>query len=464
MAVSFRRAVNGAPRPWGRPEGRHGFGFLAVVVFLVVTGVFGSGGAARAVPADSARLTPVVRAVRAAAPAVVNITSARFAERGRLSPLERFFGPLPDRLEGGARQKRVSLGSGVIVDGGRGLVLTNAHVVAGGDEIMIHLQDGRDFPARLLGAEPDFDLAVLEIRGASGLPSARLADTGDLMPGETVIAIGNPFGFTHTVTTGVISALGRSIRNEGGMLTDLIQTDAAINPGNSGGPLLDLDGRLIGINTVLDARGEGIGFAIPAGKARRVLEDIMAGSRAAPLWLGLLGQDVDGRTAQALGLDAAGVLVREVVPGTPAAGAGIEAGDVLLSLNGTTLRDGRDLVNALRNQTSGERVRVALRRAGTTRALELTPAPLEDAATRRLLERRWGFAVRDGRGGSVVATVRPDGPSAFLRPGDGVAGAAGRRVRSQKELLEVFRRERLAPEAVLQIVRDGRVYQARLVP
>ncbi len=464
MTGSFRRAVNGAPRPWGRPEGRHGFGFLAVVVFLVVTGGFGSGGAARAVPADSARLTPVVRAVRAAAPAVVNITSARFAERGRLSPLERFFGPLPDRLEGGARQKRVSLGSGVIVDGGRGLVLTNAHVVAGGDEIMIHLQDGRDFPARLLGAEPDFDLAVLEIRGASGLPSARLADTGDLMPGETVIAIGNPFGFTHTVTTGVISALGRSIRNEGGMLTDLIQTDAAINPGNSGGPLLDLDGRLIGINTVLDARGEGIGFAIPAGKARRVLEDIMAGSRAAPLWLGLLGQDVDGRTAQALGLDAAGVLVREVVPGTPAAGAGIEAGDVLLSLNGTTLRDGRDLVNALRNQTSGERVRVALRRAGTTRALELTPAPLEDAATRRLLERRWGFAVRDGRGGPVVATVRPDGPAAFLRPGDGVAGAAGRRVRSQKELLEVFRRERLAPEAVLQIVRDGRVYQARLVP
>lgn len=464
MAVSFRRPVDGAPRPWGPPDGRPGFGFLAVVVFLVVTGVFCSGGAARAVPADSARLTPVVRAVRAAAPAVVNITSARFAERGRLSPLERFFGPLPDRLEGGARQKRVSLGSGVIVDGGRGLVLTNAHVVAGGDEIMIHLQDGRDFPARLLGAEPDFDLAVLEIRGASGLPSARLADTGDLMPGETVIAIGNPFGFTHTVTTGVISALGRSIRNEGGMLTDLIQTDAAINPGNSGGPLLDLDGRLIGINTVLDARGEGIGFAIPAGKARRVLEDIMAGSRAAPLWLGLLGQDVDGRTAQALGLDAAGVLVREVVPGTPAAGAGIEAGDILLSLNGTTLRDGRDLVNALRNQTSGERVRVALRRAGTTRALELTPAPLEDAATRRLLERRWGFAVREGRGGPVVATVRPDGPAAFLRPGDGVAGAAGRRVRSQKELLEVFRRERLAPEAVLQIVRDGRVYQARLVP
>lgn len=443
---------------------RHCLRLSALFFLLAWLGVVVLGSAeARAVSSESARLTPVVRVVRAAAPAVVNITCAHFAERGRLSPLERFFGPLPDPLEGGGR-KRVSLGSGVIVDGSRGLVLTNAHVVSGGDEIMIHLQDGRDFPARIVGAEPDFDLAVLAIQGASGLPSARLADTGDLMPGETVIAIGNPFGFTHTVTTGVISALGRSIRNEGGMLTDLIQTDAAINPGNSGGPLLDLDGRLIGINTVVDARGEGIGFAIPAGKARRVLEDIMAGSRATPLWFGLLGQDVDRRTAQALGLDAAGVLVREVVPGTPAATAGVQAGDILLSLNGMTLRDGRDLVNALRNQMPGEGVRVALRRAETTRTLTMTPVPLEDTLAHRLLERRWGFAVRDGKGAPVVTAVRPDGPAPFLRTGDIVAGAAGRRVTSQKELLDVFRRERLAPEIIFQIVRNGRLHQARVTP
>ena len=418
---------------------------------------------ALAVPAGSARLTPVVRAVQAAAPAVVNITSASHAGRERLSPLERFFGPLPDRL-GGQGGKRVSLGSGVIVDGARGLVLTNAHVVAGGDEIMVHLQDGRDFPARVLGAEPDFDLAVLEVRGASGLPSARLADAGDLMPGETVIAIGNPFGFTHTVTTGVISALGRSIRNEGGMLTDLIQTDAAINPGNSGGPLLDLDGRIIGINTVLDARGEGIGFAIPAGKARRVLEDIMAGSHSAPLWLGVLGQDVDGRTAQALGIEPAGVLVREAVAGTPAARAGIRAGDILLSLNGAGLRDGRDLVNALRNQMPGERVRLSLRRGDATRNVELTPAPLEDATARRLMERRWGFAVKGGKGAPVVSSVTADGPASFLRPGDAVAGAAGRRTATPEDVLDVFRRERLAPEVILQVVRGGRLHQARLVP
>ena len=432
---------------------------LLLLVFLAAGSALG----APAIPASSARLTPVVRVVQAAAPAVVNITSALPAERGALSPLERFFGPLPDRL-GSQGRKRASLGSGVIVDGGRGLVLTNAHVVAGGGEIMVHLQDGRDFPARVLGAEPDFDLAVLEIRGAPGLPSARLADTGDLMPGETVIAIGNPFGFNHTVTTGVISALGRSIRNEGGMLTDLIQTDAAINPGNSGGPLLDLDGRIIGINTVVDARGEGIGFAIPAGKARRVLDDIMAGSHSAPLWLGVLGQDVDGRTARALGIEPAGVLVREAVAGTPAARAGIMAGDILLSLNGTALRDGRDLVNALRNQMPGESVRVALRRKDGTRTVTLTPAPLDDAAAGRLMERRWGFSVKDGKGAPLVASVREGGPADFLRPGDNIAGIDGRRVGSHKELVDVFRRERLAPEVILQVVRQGRLYQARLLP
>ena len=166
-------------------------------------------------------------------------------------------------------------GSGVIVDGKRGLVLTNAHVIAGGDEVMIHLQDGRQFPAVVKGAEPDFDLAVLEIQGPHDLPAVPLGDSSDLMPGETVIAIGNPFGFNHTVTTGVVSALGRTIRSESGVFTDLVQTDAAINPGNSGGPLLNLEGRLVGINTAVHARGEGIGFAIPVNKARRVMDDLV---------------------------------------------------------------------------------------------------------------------------------------------------------------------------------------------
>lgn len=455
-----------------------------------------SGPQARSSPlpaaADDARVTPVVRAVRAVAPAVVNITSASYTRAGRLTPLERFFGgrhglpEFPDGsglpgplnpLDSAPRQKRVSLGSGVLVDGRHGLVLTNAHVVSGGEEIMVHLQDGRDFQASIRGVEPDFDLAVLELampgarrgadaaRDAATLPSAPLGDSGDLMPGETVIAIGNPFGFGHTVTTGVVSALGRAIRNDTGMLTDLIQTDAAINPGNSGGPLLDLTGRLIGINTVVDARGEGIGFAIPAAKARRVMEDILSGGRAGQLWLGVLGQGVDNRTARALGLkEAGGLLVDAVLPGTPAAGAGLRAGDIIRSINGAALRDQRDFVNALRNQAGGERLHLRVLRGTTRLDVAVTPAPLDDAAARTLMERRWGIRTRQGEGGPEVASARADGPASFLRQGDGIAGAAGSRVRSEEELLRVFRRERLAPEVILHIIRDGRACYARLEP
>ncbi len=206
------------------------------------------------IPNDSPRLTPVVRAVNAVAPAVVNITTARVVERN--------FNPFPGLMDDEAaremfpglptqRQTRRSLGSGVIInpDGGHpGIVLTNAHVIAGATGIAVHLLDGRSLDAELLGSDTDFDIAVLRVPGAQNLPAVKMATSSDLMPGETVIAIGNPFGFAHTVTTGVVSALGRSIKVEQGMITDLIQTDTAINPGNSGGPLLNIMGELIGIN------------------------------------------------------------------------------------------------------------------------------------------------------------------------------------------------------------------------
>ncbi|MDR0239713.1 MAG: trypsin-like peptidase domain-containing protein, partial [Deltaproteobacteria bacterium] len=196
----------------------------------------------------SPRFTPVVRAVQQTAPAVVNITSTRTLQRRSASAFDLFF---PELFPGGPREQqgRVSLGSGVIVDGAKGLVLTNSHVSLGGGDIKVRLQDGREFDAELAGAEPDFDIALLLLKGASQLPSVRMGDSDDIMPGESVLAIGNPFGFTHTVTTGVVSALGRTIRGERGLFTDLIQTDAAINPGNSGGPLLNILGELIGINT-----------------------------------------------------------------------------------------------------------------------------------------------------------------------------------------------------------------------
>lgn len=423
---------------------------------------------AAALDESSPRLTPVVQAVRATAPAVVNITSTHRMEAQRLSPLEQFWGhemfglPPSNRP---LRQKRVSLGSGVIVDGTQGLVITNAHVIAGGDEVMVHLLDGREFPATVKGADSDFDIAVLEIQGATRLPAVRLGNSSDIMPGETVIAIGNPFGFTHTVTTGVVSALGRTIRNKNGAFTDLIQTDAAINPGNSGGPLLNLEGVLIGINTAVDTRAEGIGFAIPVNKARHVMEDLMAAGRVVPLWLGLELQDVDARTAMALGLrGSGGALVTGVYAGSPAARAGLDVGDVLERINGTPLRNRRDYLDILRNQTQGSVLHLQLIREGRVIPLAVRPEPLDDADAQTIMERRWGFQAVPTRRGVSIGQVRPDGPTSFLRRGDMITAVGTTAVRSIEDLLHAFRRERMSGQVLLQIVRGSRGYYARLVP
>lgn len=410
------------------------------------------------------RLTPVVQAARAAAPAVVNITSSH-TDRG--SALERFFGLELDpfgRFADQTRRNRVSLGSGVIIDGKKGLVLTNAHVIAGGDEIRVRLQDGRDFPARVKSMEPDFDIAILEISGAPELPAIPLGDSSDLMPGETVIAIGNPFGFGHTVTTGVVSALDRAIRSGGGMLTDLIQTDAAINPGNSGGPLLNIEGSLIGVNTAIDARGEGIGFAIPVNIARRVMDGMIRGGGIKPLWFGIMAQNVDQRMARALDLrEPGGVLVREVIKNTPAGKAGIVAGDVILSANNARIRDTRDYINLLRNLDGTSKTRVDLLRDGRHFNLELAPEPFGDKEAAALMEKRWGFSARESDGRVAIASINKIGPANFLKKGDLIRAVGEEEVRNTGELLQAFRRWRMSPQILLLIERAGKTYYARLV-
>ena len=419
---------------------------------------------------NSPRMTPVVRAVQAVAPAVVNITSTHMIQGQYLSPLEQFFGPgfglSPDFGGPSPRnQKRESLGTGVIVDGKKGLVLTNAHVIAGGDEVMVRLLDGREFPAIVRGADPDFDIAVLEIRAPQNLPAVRLGDSDDVMPGETVIAIGNPFGFSHTVTTGVVSALGRTIRNRNSAFTDLIQTDAAINPGNSGGPLLNLEGVLIGINTAVDARAEGIGFAIPVNKARRVMADLVDSGKVAPLWIGLDVQDVDVQTAMALGLkNARGVLINMVFPGTPADTAQIRPGDILDTINATPVRDRRDYLDILRNQTPDAKLRLGLRRDGRAVTAEVVPAPFTDENARALMEKRWGFSAVQTSGGVVVNSVNKQGASSFLRKGDAITAVGANPVREMSDLLQAFRRERMAGQVLLQVMRNGKGYYARIMP
>ena len=259
----------------------------------------------------------MVRAVRKVSPAVVNISS-EYEVRKQVSPFsgyrmdpffdsffKDFFDPGNER-----RYTRNSLGSGVIIDGQRGFILTNAHVVEKTGTIRVVLNDQEEYAAQVVGADPDSDLAVLRIESKTPLPAIDMGDSDNLMIGETVIAIGNPFGFSHTVTTGVISALNRSFRIDDRVFQDFIQTDASINPGNSGGPLLNINGELVGINTAIYAKAQGIGFAIPINKAKRIINDLIRYGEVIPAWIGITVQDIDKRLAKYLKMqEAGGVLV-----------------------------------------------------------------------------------------------------------------------------------------------------------
>lgn len=401
--------------------------------------------------AESMRKTPVVAVVANAAPAVVNLTCSSRNLNARNS-LEMFF----DNGFGIMRKKRTSLGTGVIVDGNAGHILTNAHVIAGADEIMAHLQDGREFPAKVLGVEPDFDLAVLTIEKDAPLPSIPFGDSAEIMPGETVIAIGNPFGFNHTVTTGVVSATNRTLRSEAGLMTDLIQTDAAINPGNSGGPLLNLDGEFIGINTVIDGRGEGLGFAIPSNKAKAVLGRLALHEVPPHLWLGLHGANLRGARD-------AGMQITKIYKGLPASNAGLKKGDIITRINSVPIRDTRDYLDMLRNFTKPEPIKIEYKRDNKINNLTMRPEFLELREAEKLLEQLWGFTTEETRNGVAISNIQPDGPASFLRRGDVIISVNQTPAATKKELLNAFLRERLAATPILGIIRGNGNYYARLV-
>ena len=427
-----------------------------------------------ALAADRAvRVTPVVTAVKAVAPAVVNITSARTVERRRsLGPFfeddffRQFLGP---GFPGGQveRQTQESLGSGVIIDGAKGLVLTNAHVIAGGSSIKARLLDGRVLDAKLVGADPDFDLAVLRLTGKAPLPQAVMGDSGDIMIGETAIAIGNPFGYTNTVTTGVISAVGRSLKHEGGAYTDLIQTDTAINPGNSGGPLVNLAGEVVGINMAIQAGAEGIGFAIPINKARRVVAQLVGGGRVTPAWLGLTGQDVDARTAQYFGLDRPrGMLIAAVVPESPAAKAGLRPGDLIVGLAGADLGGKDEYIGALRTSPVGEPLALVIRRGEQESKLSLNPEPFTDREALAVARDRWGLVAGPAAGGrGLVATeVVPGSPAAKLglRPGDLIVQIGGEQLPDAAAFSRAVYANRMHRVVLLLVGRGGQGYYARM--
>lgn len=314
------------------------------------------------IPADE---NAVIMARRKVAPAVVYIDTVRTVTGGSIPEVFRDLLPgFNSPFEGQKREQR-GTGSGFIIDP-TGHILTNEHVVHGADQLMVTLKDGRKYPGRVVGADQKTDLAVVKI-DAKNLPYAELGDSNVLEPGQWVVAIGNPFGFHETVTFGIISALGRSLENpdESGYL---IQTDAAINPGNSGGPLIDLNGRVVGINEAILSNAQGMGFAIPINLARTNLTELIQKgkiTRPPTPWIGIAMLPLNEELVNYLKIDfKTGVYVESIADQSPAAKAGLKAGDVIKSLNRTVMDSPETLVKTVKSMKVGQEAALLVWRDG----------------------------------------------------------------------------------------------------
>jgi Do/DeqQ family serine protease len=378
------------------------------------------------------RRTATVQVVEKVGPSVVNVTTERAVRSGPFRPFgdpffDRFF---RDFFESRVPETSQSLGSGVVIDA-EGHVLTNEHVVSRADSIRVTLADGREFAATLIGAEPNVDLAVLELADAKRVPFTAPGSSADLLVGEPVIAIGNPFGLSNSVTTGVVSALNRSVRTEDRVYHGFLQTDASINPGNSGGPLLNAEGGLVGINTAVYQGAQGIGFAIPIDVAKRVVRELLTKGEVSPVWLGIDVQDLDGRIAEVMELPRrlSGALVSRVREDGPAAGSGVARGDVILRVDGAPLRSAREFYEHLERATSGQPLALTLWRAGAERSVSVAAEPIPEARIRELGEQLLGMRLAAAaEGGLRVESVRADSGAARIgiQAGDRILGVNGR--------------------------------------
>jgi len=402
-------------------------------------------------------------------PAVVNIRSLVNVPDQR-----DFFGHL---IEGGLRP--LGVGSGVIVSPD-GYVLTNNHVVAKADVLRVSLPDGRQFDADIVGTDSETDLAVIKIH-ASGLVAAELGDSDDLHVGDWVLAMGSPFGFANTVTAGIVSAKARSgVGPNKSKYQEFIQTDAAINPGNSGGPLVNLDGKVVGINSVIATRSGGsvgIGFAIPAVMVRSVMDSIIRTGRVARGWLGVSTTDLEelepDRIAE-LGVGSTdGVLVASVIHDSPAQRAGIQPGDVITAVNGSPVPDARQLVNRVALTAPGTEATLRVIRDGHPIGLRVVLGDLNDYEARmvggtRLAEaglivktvdeamlRELGYRSIEG---VAVLDVESGSPAdeAGLQPSDVIVAVNGQQVRNAAQLSKLIERADLARGVKLWAIRGGR--------
>ncbi|MFQ5645396.1 MAG: DegQ family serine endoprotease [bacterium] len=323
-------------------------------------------------------------------PAVVNISTTKTVKRNphhrgfgspfsRRNPysspfdefFDRFFGGIPRR-----KFKQKSLGSGFIINTD-GYIITNNHVVTDVDEVKVTLNDQREFTAKVIGTDAKLDIGLIKIKSWKSLPTAILGDSDRLRVGEWVMAIGNPFGLDHTVTTGIISAKGRVIG--AGPYDDFIQTDASINPGNSGGPLFNLAGEVVGINTAILQSGQGIGFAIPINMAKDILDDLTVKGEVIRGWMGIMIQKLTPGLAKSFGLDNNdGALVAEVVSGSPADRGGIKPGDIVVSFGNDQLHDYGELTRLAAKTKPGTRVKIKIIRNGQEKELDIEIAAMPD--------------------------------------------------------------------------------------
>ncbi len=416
--------------------------------------------------------------VKETSPAVVNISTVQHQSNSMRryglpddvpEIFRHFFGaPMPR-----GQQEQSSLGSGFIVSKD-GYILTNNHVVQGADEIIVRLNDRRELDATLIGADPSSDLAVLKVE-ADDLPTVELGNSDKLEVGEWVVAIGSPFGFDYSVTAGIVSAKGRSLPREN--YVPFIQTDVAINPGNSGGPLFNLDGEVVGINSQIYTRSGGfmgVSFAIPINVAMNVAEQLKERGKVSRGWLGVVIQEVNKDLAESFGLDkAAGALVAQVVPGSPAEEAGLQNGDIITHFNGNPIQLSSDLPHQVGRVKPGTEADVRVVRNGKRKNLEVEIGVLPDGDGNELasangpdeqFSNRLGVLVaelsdarrkRDGDGVVIKQIQRGPASMAGLINGDVITMLNGQPVRSVDDFHRIVKELPTNRSVPVRIVRRG---------
>ncbi len=427
------------------------------------------------------RRTPTVLAVEKISPAVVNISTEQVlrsrSSRAFSDPFfDRFFrdflDPFPRR-----QYRQNSLGSGVLIDI-RGYVLTNYHVIARASKITVTLADQREFEAEIAGADSKSDLAVLKLSAAEKLPLAEMGISNDVMIGEPVIAIGNPFGLSHTITTGVISAVNRSIRlGEDQVFRGLLQTDASINPGNSGGPLINILGDVIGINTAIYGEAEGIGFAIPIDKVKRIIDDLIEHGQVRNAWIGIQAQDITPAIAQYFDYEASdGVLVADVMDGSSAEGAGLRQGDILLEMNGQPIGDLYGYNAVLAEYTAGDVLSFSILRESKALTLELQAEEFSAERAAQIAQQHFGFYVEEindrklssyqlqTRQGVVITELRDASPAARvgIETGDVIRQVEGIQIRNMEDFRGAMLKLGQKRSVTFLVQREGRGYYVTL--